>query len=57
MPHCTLAMRTAPCRNPDALAFAAAFRGGIHVAFDVVDCVALQPLQVVAEAPLNAPGI
>jgi 2'-5' RNA ligase len=57
MPHCTLAMRTASCRNADALAFAAAFRGGIHVAFDVVDCVALQPLQVVAEAPLNAPGI
>ena len=53
-PHCTLAMRTV--RNAGARAFAAAFHGGIHVAFDVVDCVALQPLKVVAEAPLNAPG-
>jgi 2'-5' RNA ligase len=57
IPHCTLAMRTARCRNADALAFAAAFRGDTHVAFDVVDCVALQPLKVVAEAPLSAPKI
>ena len=41
----------------DAVAFATAFRGGIRVAFDVVDCVALQPLKVVAEAPLDAPEI
>jgi hypothetical protein len=57
VPHCTLAMRTTPCRNADALAFATAFRGNIRVIFDVVDCVALEPLKVVAEAPLNAPGI
>ena len=52
VPHCTLAMRTAPGRNADALAFAAQFRGGIRVVFDIVDCVALEPLTVVAEAQL-----
>ncbi len=57
VPHCTLAMRIVSERNADALAFAAAFRGAVRVIFDVVDCVALQPLNVVAEAPLNAPGI
>jgi 2'-5' RNA ligase len=57
VPHCTLATRIVAERNADALAFAATFRGDIRVTFDVIDCVALQPLKVVAEAPLNAPGI
>lgn len=57
VPHCTLAMRIVAGRNADALAFAKGFRGGIRVIFDVVDCVALQPLKVVAEARLNSPGI
>jgi 2'-5' RNA ligase len=57
VPHCTLATRIAAERNADALAFAAAFRGDIRVTFDVVDCVALEPLKVVAEAPLDWPGI
>ena len=57
VPHCTLATRIVAERNADAVAFAAAFRGGIRVAFDVVDCVAMEPLKVVAEAPLDAPEI
>jgi 2'-5' RNA ligase len=57
VPHCTLATRIVAERNTAALAFAAAFRGGIRVTFDVVDYVALEPLNVVAEAPLDAPGI
>jgi 2'-5' RNA ligase len=52
MPHCTLATRIVPDRNPDALAFAGAFHGRLRVVFDVMDCVRLAPLQVMAEAPL-----
>jgi 2'-5' RNA ligase len=54
-PHCTLAMRTLPDRNRDALAFAGRFRGGIRVVFDAVDCVRLEPLNVVAELRLRSP--
>jgi 2'-5' RNA ligase len=52
VPHCTLAMRTRPDRNQDALAFAGAFGESLRVVFDVMDCVRLAPLQVVAEARL-----
>jgi hypothetical protein len=45
----------AASRNADALAFA--ISGGSRVIFDVADCVALEPLKVVAETRLNAPGI
>src|SRR5258708_21965497 len=57
MPHCTLATRTAASRNADALTCAKGFRGGSRVIFDVADCIALQPLKVVAEIRPNAPGI
>ena len=52
VPHCTLAMRTRPDRNQDALAFAGAFSESLRIVFDVMDCVRLAPLQVVAEARL-----
>jgi 2'-5' RNA ligase len=52
VPHCTLAMRTRPDRNQAALAFADAFGESLRVVFDVMDCVRLAPLQVVAEARL-----
>jgi 2'-5' RNA ligase len=55
VPHCTLATRTLPDRNPDALALAGAFRGSLRVVFDVVDCVRLEPLNVVAESRLHSP--
>jgi 2'-5' RNA ligase len=55
VPHCTLAMRIALDRNPDALAFANAFCGGLRVFFDTVDCVRLEPLNVVAELHLRSP--
>lgn len=53
VPHCTLAMRTLPDRNADALAFARDFRGRLRVVFDVIDCARLDPLNVVAEARLH----
>ena len=55
VPHCTLGTRIARERNPDALAFANAFRGGLRVFFDTVDCVRLEPLNVVAELHLRSP--
>jgi 2'-5' RNA ligase len=54
-PHCTLATRIRPDRNPDALAFAGAFRGRLRVIFDAMDCVRLAPLEVAAEIRLRAP--
>jgi 2'-5' RNA ligase len=53
-PHCTLAMRTRPERNADALAFADSFRGGVRAIFDRVDCVQYPPVTVVAEVKLPA---
>jgi len=55
-PHCTLAIRTVSGRSAEALAFAKTFRGDLRVVFDVVDCVKLNPLNVVAEARLNPLG-
>ena len=54
VPHCTLAMRSRADRRTDARTFAKAFRGGLRVVFDVIDCVRLEPLQVVAESRLRA---
>ena len=54
VPHCTLAMRTRADRKTDAQAFANAFCGGLRVVFDVIDCVRLAPLNVVAESRLRA---
>ncbi len=55
IPHCTLATRIALDRNPDALAFANGFCGGLRVFFDTVDCVRLEPLTIVAELHLGSP--
>jgi 2'-5' RNA ligase len=52
IPHCTLAMRTRPERNIEALAFADGFRGGVRVIFDRVDCVKYPPVTVAAEVKL-----
>jgi 2'-5' RNA ligase len=54
VPHCTLAMRTYADRKTDARAFANAFCGGLRVIFDAIDCVRLEPLNVVAEARLRS---
>jgi len=54
IPHCTLAMRTLPDRNAEALAFADGFRGGIRVIFDRVDCVQYPPVTIMAEVKLPA---
>ncbi|HTO66247.1 MAG TPA: 2'-5' RNA ligase family protein [Bradyrhizobium sp.] len=54
VPHCTLGARIAHARNPDALAFANAFRGGLRVFFDTVDCVRLEPPTIVAELHLRS---
>ena len=55
VPHCTLGTRIVRDRNPDALAFANAFCGRLRVFFDTVDCVRLEPLNVVAELHLRSP--
>jgi 2'-5' RNA ligase len=51
-PHCTLGMRIREERRGDALAFVDSFRGGIKVAFDVIDCMAFPPLRLTAEKRL-----
>jgi 2'-5' RNA ligase len=51
-PHCTLATRTVPERNAEALVFADGFRGGVRVIFDRVDCVQYPPVTIVAEVAL-----
>lgn len=53
-PHCTLAMRTLPDRDAEAMAFAGRFRGGVRVIFDRVDCVQYPPVTIVAEVALPA---
>jgi 2'-5' RNA ligase len=54
VPHCTLAIPTHPDRKTDAQAFANVFCSGPRVIFDAIDCVRLEPLNVVAEARLRS---
>lgn len=51
-PHCTLGIAIADERRDDAMAFARAFDRSIEVLFDVVDCVALPPVRIIAERKL-----
>lgn len=51
-PHCTLGIGIADERRDDAIAFAQAFDRSIEVLFDVVDCVAFPPVQIIAERKL-----
>ena len=51
-PHCTLGMRITDNRRNDAMAFARSFDRSIEMLFDVMDCVALPPVRVVAERKL-----
>lgn len=51
-PHCTLGLRIADERRDDAIAFARSFDRSMEVLFDVADCVAFPPVQVIAEQRL-----
>ena len=53
IPHCTLAMRTLPDRNAEALTFAARFQGRVRVTFDRIDCVEFPPVRIVAATRLQ----
>lgn len=51
-PHCTLGTAITDERRDNAIAFARAFDRSIEVVFDVVDCVAFPPVQIIAERRL-----
>jgi 2'-5' RNA ligase len=51
-PHCTLGIRIAETRRNDAIAFARTFDRSFEVRFDVVDCVAFPPVQIIGERKL-----
>jgi len=51
-PHCTLGTRITDAQSADAMAFARSFDRTFTVLFDVVDCAAFPPVQVIAEQRL-----
>src|SRR5262245_15587461 len=52
-PHCTLGTRISDAKSNDAMAFARSFDRSITVLFDVVDCVVVPPVRVVAQRMLR----